>query len=99
MAPTYCWTFWSLGLFAKGLRRESPHKLPAKLLKSFPVARAGIFDAALALLRLEGGGSIALANLPSTFKFHLSLRPPRHAAVVSRGAQYSRHLRLVNALS
>jgi hypothetical protein len=36
MAPTYCWTFWSLGLFAKGLRHESPHKLPAKLLKSTP---------------------------------------------------------------
>jgi hypothetical protein len=37
MAPTYCWTSsWSLGLCAKGLRRESPHKLPAKLLKSTP---------------------------------------------------------------
>ena len=41
MAPTYCWTFWSLGLFAKGLRRESPHKLPAKLLKSIPGAWPG----------------------------------------------------------
>jgi hypothetical protein len=40
MAPTYCWTFWSLGLFAKGLRRESPHKLPAKLLKSTPRRKA-----------------------------------------------------------
>src|SRR5258707_15892796 len=80
-------------------RRESPHKLPAKLLKSFLVAGTRIFVTHFTVCPYEGGGSIAFANLPSTFIFHLPLNRCSAAAVVSRGAQYSRPSRLVNALS
>src|SRR5256884_3103873 len=84
MAPTYCWTFWSLGLFAKGSRRESPHKLPAKLLKSTPERLAWEKGRKVYVNRMLGPQPDG---------------PRRVAAGAARGAQYSPDWGVVNARS
>jgi len=88
---SYCWTFWSLGLCAKGSRRESPHKLPIQIFKEHPQA-----------LRAwgKGPGSIATRHIPSTkWSAHTLTSPGRVAAGAARGAQYSPESGVVNALS
>ena len=38
MAPTYCWTFWSLGLFAKGFKTRVPTQITCQTFKEHPRA-------------------------------------------------------------
>jgi hypothetical protein len=38
MAPTYCWTFWSLGLFAKGFETRVPTQITCQTFKEHPKA-------------------------------------------------------------
>jgi len=38
MAPTYCWTFWSLGLFAKGFETRVPTQITCQTFKEHPRA-------------------------------------------------------------
>src|SRR5213082_3181677 len=38
MAPTYCWTFWSLGLYAKGIETRVPTQITCQIFKEHPRA-------------------------------------------------------------
>src|SRR5215470_7006683 len=56
---------------AKAHRRESPHKLPAKLLKNTRTRQGAEKGAVHARCTwpAKGGGSIATGHIPSTFVF------------------------------
>src|SRR5690242_13062022 len=99
--------FFGHSVFALKASTRVPTQITCKLLNNFPVAMGRDFCrfASSASRRrasrraVEGGGSIALANLPSTFIETFFSGPLHTSAVASRGAQYSRDWRLVNALS
>jgi len=82
MAPTYCWTFWSLGLFAKGSKTRVPTQITCQTFKEHPRA--------LGLGRAEKYTSTECLA-------HSLAAPPQSAAGAARAAQYSPHWGLVNA--
>jgi hypothetical protein len=36
--PNYCWTFWSLGLYAKGIETRVPTQITCRIFKEHPRA-------------------------------------------------------------
>ena len=86
--PNYCWTFWSLRSLHLRHRRESPHKLPAKLLKSASVAGAEVRGANYTPLFQSVNHQFSAGCLGQFCE----------AVQAREGAQYSDSFRVVNAL-
>ena len=99
--PTTCWTFWSLGLHAQRHRRESPHKLPAKLLKNTRT-RQGPRRGAVHASRVAGerGRKYSHRLHSVNFRFFRDF-PSRNREPVrpDEGAQYSPHRWVVNEVA
>jgi hypothetical protein len=85
-SKAHCWTFGPRSLLQRH-RRESPHKLPAKLLNNAH-GRIG---------PKQGAGSIASGHIPS-ITLELAIIPPGTICCTGvRGAQYSDREGPVNA--
>ena len=82
MAPTYCWTFWSLGLFRQRLKTRVPTQITCQTFKEHPRA--------LGLGRAEKYTSTECLA-------HSLAAPPHLRRGAARAAQYSPHWRVVNA--
>jgi len=88
--PNYCWTFWSLGLLAKGNETRVPTQITCQTFKEHPKA-----------LRLrEKGGQRSPSYTPSNqaSTHELTARTASRPRLRG-GAQYSPRGGLVNALS
>jgi hypothetical protein len=96
----YCWTFGhSVNDIQRTHRREIPHKLPAKFLKSSCVART---QQSTAIGPQKGSGSIALRLFPSTNQsasFPIRLRCCENLKGPAEGAHYRCSKAPVNELS
>jgi hypothetical protein len=99
MAPTYCWTFWSLGLFRQRLETRVPTQITCQTFKEHPGAQGlgkwavnrimahSLTAPAASRLGLQGARSIAPIGGLST---HCHVRSPGLKGAGERGSDWGR---------